>query len=236
MSVFSSVTRTKLHVPDKRKMLLFSQQMQFIGCQQGFKHISLYLRSPEELMVTVANNNTNAKDIADDKLDQVNFDAGLADSNHPPSSPCVHAQSYEDEEYTVYLIGCYEKYLRPFVWLRTGHGRLIERLEIVGPVDRDSPLDLYSVTDYMSEEVSVWDMIAEVVLLTTEPPPANPFEIDHAALDLLPHTQQALLTGSLLHVLSSLLGKVSKWATEAVLKDIKHLSTRHVHHLSSLAE
>ena len=33
-------------------------------------------------------------------------------------------------------------------------------MEIVGPIDRDSPLDLYSVTDYMSEEVNVWDMIA----------------------------------------------------------------------------
>ena len=52
----------------------------------------------------------------------------MTDREHPPSSPCRHSSSYEDTEYTSYLIGCYETYRRPFVWVRTGHERLVNRL------------------------------------------------------------------------------------------------------------
>lgn len=234
MSVCSSITRTKLVVPDRRKMLLLSQEMQVVGCLEGFKHFTMYLRSSEELVITVLNSNKDTENVATDRLELVNFDPVMIDREHPPSSPCRHTPSFEDDEYTSYLVGCYETYRRPFVWVRTGHERLVQRCEMYGTVDRDSPIDLLSMTRYMVDSISIWDIIAELVLLTTEPPPANPFDIDHTFLDNLTSAEQAISTGSLLHSLNSLLGKDSVWATPDILRDMKHLALRHVHTLPSL--
>ena len=59
-----------------------------------------------------------------------------------------------------------------------------------GTIDRDSPIDLLSMTRYMVDSISIWDILAELVLLTTEPPPANPFDIDHTFLDNLTSAEQ----------------------------------------------
>ena len=50
--------------------------MQVVGCLEGFKHFTLYLRSSEELLVTVLNSNKDSENVATDKLDLVNFDPG----------------------------------------------------------------------------------------------------------------------------------------------------------------
>ena len=55
-------------------------QMQVVGCLEGFKHFTLYLRSSEELLVTVVNNNKDTQNVATDKLELVNFDPGLWNS------------------------------------------------------------------------------------------------------------------------------------------------------------
>ena len=65
-----------------------------------------------------------------------------------------------------------------------------------GTVDRDSPIDLLSITRYMSDTISIWDILAELVLLTAEPPPANPFDIDHTHLDNLSSVEQVIITCS----------------------------------------
>ena len=60
-----------------------------------------------------------------------------------------------------------------------------------GTVDRDSPLDMHCFTRYCSaDDVTIWDVLAELVLLTTEPPPANPFNVDHTFLDNLSTQRQ----------------------------------------------
>ena len=63
-----------------------------------------------------------------------------------------------------------------------------------GTVDRDSPIDLLSITRYMADTISIWDILAELVLLTAEPPPANPFDIDHTYLDNLSSVEQVIFT------------------------------------------
>ena len=51
--------------------------MSEIGTLQCFKHFSLYLRSEEELFVTINNHNRDTTNVANEKLDLVNFDPGL---------------------------------------------------------------------------------------------------------------------------------------------------------------
>ena len=66
----------------------------------------------------------------------------------------------------------------------------LTRCELYGTMNRDSPIDLHCMTRYCLDDISVWDVIGEVVLLTTEAPPANPFHVDHTYLDNLPLQQQ----------------------------------------------
>lgn len=62
-----------------------------------------------------------------------------------------------------------------------------------GVVERDSPIDLRCMARYMVDDVTIWDIIGELVLLTTEPPPANPFDVDHTYIDNLPSKAQVQL-------------------------------------------
>lgn len=54
-------------------------------------------------------------------------------------------------------------------------------------------------------EVELWDVIAELVLLSTFPSPANPFAVDMDYCDSLPVPERLLTTAAMLNVLLCIL-------------------------------
>jgi len=145
-----------------------------LGCVKGFKWFSLYLRGREELVVTIKNGSiegeTDARRIVSSLVD---------DESHPPASPFTAEmpELMTKDESTVYLIGGYARYKCPFVWLRSKNHRLR------GVVDKETPLRLETTENWKAGGVKVWDIIAELVSITTRPVPPNPFEVDFAAFD-----------------------------------------------------
>ena len=90
----------------------------------------------------------------------------------------------------IYLSTSYLPTTNPTNTKNCSNTNILFRCEMYGTVDRDSPIDLLSITRYMADTISIWDILAELVLLTTEPPPANPFDIDHTYLDNLSSVEQ----------------------------------------------
>jgi hypothetical protein len=50
-------------------------------------------------------------------------------------------------------------------------------------------------------DVKLWDILAEVVTLSLQPPPSNPFAINHAYFDGLPLEESIVLVGAMIDFL-----------------------------------
>ncbi len=92
----------------------------------------------------------------------------------------------------MFLIGGYQRYKVPYVWLRTNH----ERFKI-GPGERDYPIPLSTTDDYKRNPCKVWDIVAELVAMNVVPRPANPYKIDFEFLKTLPPGEQLYNYGAL---------------------------------------
>ncbi|CEP13132.1 hypothetical protein [Parasitella parasitica] len=94
----------------------------------------------------------------------------------------------------------YAKYRCPYVWLRSHHNQLI-RAQPGHIDDDDNPLQLQKTNEWKIKDISLWEMVAEIVQMTSSP--KNPFQIDFDYIDKLPLEESVLLTGSLLAFLQN---------------------------------
>ena len=62
-----------------------------------------------------------------------------------------------------------------------------------------------SSLSYFSTDAKVWDMIAELVAICTNPSPPNPFAVDFDYFEALPSTERVLATAAMLSLLRSIL-------------------------------
>ncbi|EDQ91744.1 uncharacterized protein MONBRDRAFT_22856 [Monosiga brevicollis MX1] len=185
----------------KRKLSMFLRELWRAGAIHGFKHIELYLRGKEELIVTVANEISTATPVASlasslqmkrlprnqqslmlsAGTQRVLSGYGYIDVGLPPASPSA-LEEHVDPNTTVFLIAGYSRYSCPYVWVRNNHERLVH-LADKDAASKDSPLRLKTTSTWLSDDVSIWDMIAELVELCTVPTPLNPFSLDFEYLE-----------------------------------------------------
>ena len=90
----------------------FRKQCLQLGSIKGWRHMSFYLRGKEELCVTVYHQNTAAE--------SANLMDGR-DHGHvlEPEPECLGEADAQPDE-AKFLLAGYEKYGRPYVWLRSG--------------------------------------------------------------------------------------------------------------------
>jgi len=136
-----------------------------------------------------------------------------------------------DQYNTVFLIAGYARYKCPYVWLRSNHKRLIQ-LQDDQKLEADNPLKLETIAAWKSQDIMLWDIIAEIISLTLTPSPINPFEIDRTYYATLPLEESAVSIGAMIYVLKQIYLKDTEYA-DRVFEDLKILLS---HHFSSFEE
>ncbi|CAG8633722.1 4502_t:CDS:2, partial [Cetraspora pellucida] len=181
------------------------------GCLKGFKHFEVYLRGREELLLRVyidgqkRNSTEESCRLKYNSLSLAKFQSNalfspktrrtlsngseFLEMTLPPSSP-LDEELEKDESNHVFLIAGYARYKCPYVWLRSNHKRLIQ-LQDDQKLETDNPLKLDTIAAWKTQDIKLWDIIAEVITLSLSPPPENPFEINHAYYDTLPLEESA---------------------------------------------
>mmetsp|Transcript_17048 Transcript_17048/g.34117 ORF Transcript_17048/g.34117 Transcript_17048/m.34117 type:complete len:244 (+) Transcript_17048:130-861(+) len=217
----------------------FSKEMLRVGTLRGFMNFSCYLRGREELLITISKRPTTEIDNASAANPTVPLQAmspakpiNSDPTGKPPASPAARdaltANSSETE--CVYLLGAYQRYKSPFVWLRGGN------LDQYSGEDRDVPLKLQTTTDWVKHKAHVWDVIAELVALTIRPRPENPFAVDFGLLETIPLVQSTLCSAALLSTLHEILSEGVSVLDAALMDDMQRLTEMHFMGLRALAE
>eukprot|EP01060_Flectonema_neradi_P002176 TRINITY_DN11328_c0_g1_i1.p1 TRINITY_DN11328_c0_g1~~TRINITY_DN11328_c0_g1_i1.p1 ORF type:complete len:252 (+),score=34.05 TRINITY_DN11328_c0_g1_i1:171-926(+) len=195
----------------------------------GFKHFNIEIRGQEEALLTVRQSDTNQIDIST---------LTLVEKGNAPSKPVTEIVT---SDVTVFEIGIYKSYNRPIVWCRD-KGKTdnfdfvhVPRWSGVGDSHHyarshfDNPLYLQSCIDWdmNPSQISLADIIEEVLHSSLSPPPENCWEVDyginflasvtsHPCLENLAQTAALM---SFLHLVPS---------SEFIIRDVMHL-----HHLYS---
>ncbi|CAG8742646.1 6344_t:CDS:2 [Gigaspora margarita] len=190
---------------DTLRLSAFLADCLSVGCLKGFKHFEVYLRGREELLLRVYIDGQKQNSEESDRMIynslslakfQLSNGSDFTEMTSSPSSPLD-----EDLEKAT----GYARYKRPYVWLRSNHKRLIQ-LQDDQKLETDNPLKLDTIAAWKTQDVKLWDIIAEVITLSLSPPPENPFEINHSYYDTLP---------------------LEECAVSTVFEDIKILQQRH---------
>ncbi|EKX35043.1 hypothetical protein GUITHDRAFT_118793 [Guillardia theta CCMP2712] len=222
----------------KNAMDQFSKEMLRIGTLQGFKHFKCYLRGREELLVTVPRvlvqtaEATEAEAAASYGIISVSSNELYSSSpakrispdnrGRAPASPADKETARASELECVFLIGAYVRYKSPYVWLRSGD------LDGYTTTDRDVPLKLQTTTDWTNAQSTVWEVIAELVSVTTKPKPRNAFSVDFSLLESLPLMNSMLASGALVRMLQEISKKSSAAQDKLILNDLQRLTSMHL--------
>ncbi|OAD01006.1 hypothetical protein MUCCIDRAFT_112432 [Mucor lusitanicus CBS 277.49] len=167
---------------DSTRLAAFLQECLALGSLRGFKHFESFVRGREELVLCIYTNNYTPKPSAlmpKDVLGKYYTRNKLSQWQSPES------QSPLDED---------------FRQLRSHHEQLI-RAQPGHIEEDDNPLQLQKTNEWKISNVSLWEMVAEIVTMTSNP--KNPFQLDFDYIDKLPIEESVLLTGSLLAFLES---------------------------------
>ncbi|KAL7753321.1 hypothetical protein RI367_001096 [Sorochytrium milnesiophthora] len=141
----------------------------------------------------------------------------------PPASPCDR-ELEKDSSKTAFLIAGYARYKCPYVWLRTNHTRF-KRFQESAKVD--DPLKLETVNSWKtSDDVKASDIIAELISITVQPPPKNPFAVDHTFYDTLPLEESLVCVSAMIDFLQKVYIRDTPYAEE-VFADLQLLQSRH---------
>eukprot|EP00299_Pterocystis_sp_00344_P015300 c7634_g1_i1.p1 GENE.c7634_g1_i1~~c7634_g1_i1.p1 ORF type:complete len:225 (-),score=43.31 c7634_g1_i1:301-975(-) len=149
---------------------------------------------------------------------------------------CV--QDPSQPEYTDYLLGCYARYQRPYVWLRSNFSAKTKTFgQDVG--NFESPLKLVSTKSKTTSEryrfiddkqtnmiVSVprvFEVIIELVRRNSQSYILNPFEIDFALLQTVSPFERVLLSAALIDFLKLIYVTPGSTCSNEVSNDLQGL-------------
>ncbi|KAF9089735.1 hypothetical protein BGX27_002414, partial [Mortierella sp. AM989] len=142
----------------------------------------------------------------------------------PPMSP-INRELEEDETRATFLVTGYPRYKCPYVWLRSNHQRLIQTATDQ-KVEPNDPLKLDTISAWRTDDIRLWDIMAEIITMTLSPSPINPFRVNHAYFETLPLEECVVATGAMMDFLQRVYMKDTPY-TDAVYADIKHLQKMH---------
>ncbi|KAG0262878.1 hypothetical protein BG011_009586 [Mortierella polycephala] len=210
---------------------------------KGFYYFEVYLRGREELLLQVYNdtkppsnglgNNAQPNSVSLAKSRPTNILStrtlrSLKTSSPkpapPPLSP-IDAELEKDESRATFLIAGYPRYKCPYVWLRSNHKRLIQNNHDQ-KFETNDPLKLTTISSWRTDDIRLWDIMAEIIALTLTPSPINPFRINHSYFEALPLEECVVATGAMLDFLQKVYMKDTPY-TDAVYADIRHLQKLH---------
>jgi hypothetical protein len=77
-------------------------------------------------------------------------------------------------------------------------------------------------------DIKLVDVIAEIIQKTIQPPPENPFELDHSYFEQQPVEENMLLTGAMIDFLQKLCLRRYPY-TSRILEDLRKLQKLHFH-------
>ncbi|KAI8647657.1 hypothetical protein BD408DRAFT_408285 [Parasitella parasitica] len=190
-------------VKNSTRLAAFLQECLTLGSLRGFKHFESFVRGREELVLCIYTNNytpTPSVLMPKDVLTKYYPQSKLSQWQSPePQSP-LDEDFRQEKNKIVFLVAGYAKYRCPYVWLRSHHDQLI-RAQPGHIEDDDNPLQLQKTNEWKINDVSLWEMVAEVLLMTSNP--KNPFQVDFDYIEKLPVEESVLLTGSLLAFLQN---------------------------------
>eukprot|EP00299_Pterocystis_sp_00344_P015301 c7634_g1_i2.p1 GENE.c7634_g1_i2~~c7634_g1_i2.p1 ORF type:complete len:208 (-),score=38.97 c7634_g1_i2:301-924(-) len=132
---------------------------------------------------------------------------------------CV--QDPSQPEYTDYLLGCYARYQRPYVWLRSNFSAKTKTFgQDVG--NFESPLKLVS-TKSKTTMPRVFEVIIELVRRNSQSYILNPFEIDFALLQTVSPFERVLLSAALIDFLKLIYVTPGSTCSNEVSNDLQGL-------------
>ncbi|KAL0080887.1 hypothetical protein J3Q64DRAFT_1200265 [Phycomyces blakesleeanus] len=203
---------------DSVRLATFLDKCRMFGSLKGFKHFEVLQRGREEVLLSVY----DPKHINHQQAENTKSKR-LIESMSPLDKDF---EKYQDR--TVFLIAGYARYRCPYVWLRSHHALLAQEQddEIV---NTDNPLRLETTVAWKTKEVALWEIVQEIISMTVDPCPENPFEISMEIFDSLDAEQSIMLSASLLVFLKELWlqSEPDVPFVNQVFKDINTLEKRH---------
>ena len=111
-------------------------------------------------------------------------------------------------------------------------------------LDADSPLILDSINVWASQgmftvilgmsyavivDIHLWNVIDEILKLSMNQLPVNPFAVDHAYFNTLSLEKSVIVTGALLELLQKIHARSPPYAAEGMLEGVHtHVSHSHI--------
>lgn len=239
---------------EQRKFNEFLLELLDVGCTKGFRNFSTHLRGREEMTVKIVNE-PSVPVVLTSQVASPGFSLnqsilrenlprsrqsmllsgrwqrrlsgyGFLNVGLPPASPSEH-ETDQDSGSTLFLLACYARYHRPYAWVRTNHHRLI-RLNAQDATEKDHPLKLRSTSQWnLPGRVRVWDIMAELVTISCQPMPPNPFQVDFDYFDTLEPHERALASGAMTRILLQILTTGTRRYNTKVKDDLLLISQRH---------
>ncbi|KAK4517618.1 atp2, beta subunit of the F1 sector of mitochondrial F1F0 ATP synthase [Mucor velutinosus] len=161
----------------------------------------------------------------------------LSQWKSPESQSPLDEDFRQEKNKIIFLVAGYAKYRCPYVWLRSHHEQLI-RAQTGHIEEDDNPLQLQKTNEWKTSNVSLWEMVAEILLMTTNP--RNPFQLDHDYINKLPVEESILLTGSLLAFLENVwiqadpsIAFLDDLHTEIQVLQSKHIENMYTYNLKN---
>ncbi|KAI7904233.1 uncharacterized protein BX663DRAFT_550625 [Cokeromyces recurvatus] len=182
---------------DSTRLAAFLQESLLLGTLRGFRHFETILRGREELILCVFTTQTPPRNSALMPATMIETIYSKNEWNSPESISLLDMDLQKEKDKIVFLIAGYAKYRCPYVWLRSHQDQLLRNEK-----EEDNPLQLSTTIDWKIKNVSLWEIVAEILSMTINP--KNPFELDFDYIDSLPLEEAVLLTSSLLSFLKSI--------------------------------
>ncbi|CAJ0845085.1 6945_t:CDS:2, partial [Entrophospora sp. SA101] len=163
-----------------------------VGCLKGFKRFELYLRGREELLlrVYIVHKSTNG--------------SSIVDGNEKTSSTIYESSRIKYNSLSL---------------AKSHHDALFSPKTRRTPLDNDLSKDesniVFLIAGYARYKyIKLWDIIEEVITLSLNIAPENPFEINHSYYDTLPVEECAVSTGAMIDFLQKVYIKDTNYANK----------------------
>eukprot|EP00003_Mantamonas_plastica_P033280 TRINITY_DN942_c0_g1_i11.p1 TRINITY_DN942_c0_g1~~TRINITY_DN942_c0_g1_i11.p1 ORF type:complete len:145 (+),score=29.39 TRINITY_DN942_c0_g1_i11:165-599(+) len=110
-------------------------------------------------------------------------------------------QGFRPTKTVDFLMAGYAKYNVPYVWLRSEPSEALLNSGLLEEDDRDNPLVLATTTTWQYSSVKAADVLVELVSITLDEVPDNPFQIDFSFFEELSLFERTVCQASLLNFL-----------------------------------